>query len=107
MLPHGSLRGLPRQAPVRQDGPHPLRPRKEFFDRILDDQAASDHYADAISQPFDVLDRVAGEQDRTAATTNGTEDRLEEFLAGDGIEAGGGLVEDQDLRFVGEGQQKG
>ena len=59
---------------------------------------------DAVGDALQVGGDVRGEQDRPPAVVGDVQQRAEEIAPGGGIEAGGGLVENEQLRFVTERQ---
>ena len=78
----------------------------DFVESFDEQQAAGVHDGDDVGDAFDFADLMAGEKHR--ATCGGDVDHaFEEFAADHGVEAGGRLVEDEELGLVGHGEREG
>ena len=79
---------------------------EEVFLVAAVDQAAAIDEGDAIGNALHVHGVVRGEQDRAVFVAQHVHELAEHFVAGDGVEARSGLVEYQQARAAGEGEQQ-
>ena len=77
---------------------------REFFDGAggAEDGAVEDD--EVIGDALDVFEEVGGDQDGAVGVAGDVEDGFEKGAAGDGIEAEGGVVEDEEFGLWGEGE---
>ena len=78
----------------------------EGFGFFFDDEAALVEDADEVGDGFDFVEKVRAEEDGGVAALEVGDDVAEEFFPHDGIEAEGGVVEDDEAGLVGEGQEE-
>lgn len=85
------------------DGPG--RTRAQPLDRVGDDDAALLDDGQLVDHPLDLVEVVGGQEDR-AALGNGLAEKRRELVLQERVEAGGGLVQDQQLGPVLEGKHE-
>ncbi|GAA4074492.1 hypothetical protein GCM10023065_31680 [Microbacterium laevaniformans] len=74
------------------------RPPAEIVRRLVEQQAAVVDRDDVLEEVRDLVDQVAGQDDRARVLCIVLEEPVVEDLAGDGIQAEVRLVEERDLR---------
>ena len=89
-----------------QDEPETTPAVEEILLLVEGDDAAAIDEGDAVGDLLDVEGVVGGEEDGAALVGEDGHELGENFAAGDGIEAGGGLVENEQTRLVGEREQE-
>src|SRR5207342_676124 len=90
-----------------QGGVRPLRPGEERARRAVESDAAGVHGDDAVGGGEAALEAVLGEQDRHAPLLVEAAQQPDQLVAGDRVELGGRLVEEDELRAGDEGGGEG
>ena len=80
--------------------------REQRSGRLLLDDAAGIHHQDAVGEVEDRADVVADEEHREALLRLEPAHVLEDRVLHDDVEAGGRLVEEDELRVEGQGQRE-
>jgi hypothetical protein len=75
---------------------------EEFAEGALGLDAATVVDYDAVADVFDIGEEVAAEDDGGSAVGEG-DNEIFDFAAADGVEAGGGFIEDDEFRVIDEG----
>src|SRR5687768_8995448 len=71
-----------------------------------EENAAPLEHRHTVGNPFDFVQQVRGEEDRAAFVGNGANDRAEDVAADDGVQAAGGLVEEEQFWAIGQSYEQ-
>ncbi len=82
------------------------RGRAQLLELSLHQQLSFAENADVRGDPFDPFEVVGGEEDRRAAVGELADELVEDEAAGDRVEAEGRVVEEEELRLLGQGERE-
>ena len=96
------------RVPVSRLGPgQPMMTAEQRLDLTLHPNLGVDQDDEVVADPFQVGDDMGGEQDAELVLGDGLHQDLQELPAGQRVEAGDRLVEDQQLGSLGQAQGEG
>lgn len=85
----------------------PVVHRQQLLDLPFDPDPAAGQHHNAIADAFKIGDQMGGEHDAESVLRDRLHEILQELAAGERVERGDGLVEEQQLRPLGQAQREG